>query len=452
MSIPVVTVGDSRDDLVGGLERLHGPVSVVRRCSELAELLAACQSGLARAAVVAEGSEELTASLVDRLSAVGVVVLALTDNPEETVRLRAIGVAAEARAVDAAALAARISAAVAQLVAPERDRGRPAGDSAASVAAAGQVPRSSGAQTVTASPGAKGRIIAVWGPAGSPGRTLVAANIAGELAAEGNSVLLVDADSYGASVAALLGLLDEAAGLAQACRLADQGLLDAEALLRIATPVPPRPARLRVLTGITRADRWTELRAAALTLVLERAREIADVTVVDTGFCLEADEELALTVAPAPKRRDPAKPGTGRHGLCRRGGGLDRGPEAGPRPRRASCGRPAGVPASGPEQGQDSPPLGARPERQLRDAWERYGPAAPLSAFLPCRPGLRATPPSSPGSLLLEAAPESPLRQGDRRSGLCTRPAKSANPLSFLPQRSAGQRARLAMRAATKRP
>ena len=109
MSIPVVTVGDSRDDLVGGLERLHGPVSVVRRCSELAELLAACQSGLARAAVVAAGSEELTASLVDRLSAVGVVVIALTDNPEETVRLRTIGVAAEARAVDAAALAARIS-------------------------------------------------------------------------------------------------------------------------------------------------------------------------------------------------------------------------------------------------------------------------------------------------------------------------------------------------------
>ena len=58
MSIPVVTVGDSREDLVGGLERLHGPVSVVRRCSGLAELLAACQSGLARAAVVAEGSED----------------------------------------------------------------------------------------------------------------------------------------------------------------------------------------------------------------------------------------------------------------------------------------------------------------------------------------------------------------------------------------------------------
>ena len=67
MSIPVVTVGQSREDLVGGLERLHGPVTVVRRCAELPELLAACQSGLARAAIVAEGSEGLTSSLVDRL-------------------------------------------------------------------------------------------------------------------------------------------------------------------------------------------------------------------------------------------------------------------------------------------------------------------------------------------------------------------------------------------------
>ena len=99
----------------------------------------------------------------------------------------------------------------------------------------------------------------------------------------------------------------------------------------------------RVLTGITRADRWTELRAAALSLVLERAREIADVTVVDTGFCLEADEELSFdTMAP---RRNAATlrsleladtvfaVGVGR---------LHRRAEAGPRPGRAGGGRPAG--------------------------------------------------------------------------------------------------------------
>lgn len=409
MSIPVVTVGDSRDDLVGGLERLHGPVSVVRRCSELAELLAACQSGLARAAVVAAGSEELTASLVDRLSAVGVVVIALTDNPEETVRLRTIGVAAEARAVDAAALAARISAAVAQLSGTGEGPGPAAGDGAALVAAAGQVPRSSGAHTVTASPGAKGRIIAVWGPAGAPGRTLVAANIAGELAAEGHSVLLVDADSYGASVAALLGLLDEAAGLAQACRLADQGLLDADALLRIATTVPTKAGALRVLTGITRADRWTELRAAALTLVLERAREIADVTVVDTGFCLEADDELGFDSG-APRRNAATLRSLELADTVFAVGAAD---SIGvPRLVRGLAELRAAVPQAAPQVVLNkvrTSAVGRSPERQLRAAWERYGPSAPLSAFLPSDPAASDAALLS-GALLLESAPESELR------------------------------------------
>ncbi|MFF2245192.1 CpaE family protein [Arthrobacter sp. NPDC058130] len=416
MSIPVVTVGDSRDDLVGGLERLHGPVSVVRRCGELAELLAACQSGLARAAVVATGSEELTASLVDRLSAVGVVVIALTDNPEETARLRTIGVAAEALAVDAAALAARISSAVAQLSGAGR-RPEPAAADVASSASSGaataaaQVPRPSGAHAAgTRSAAAVGRIIAVWGPAGAPGRTLVAANIAGELAAEGQSVLLVDADSYGASVAALLGLLDEAAGLAQACRLADQGLLDAEALLRIATTVATKAGTFRVLTGITRADRWTELRAAALTLVLERAREIVDVVVVDTGFCLEADDELGFDVG-APRRNAATLRSLELADTVFAVGAAD---SIGvPRLVRGLAELQTAVPQASPQvilNKVRAAAVGRSPERQLRAAWERYGPAVSLSAFLPSDPAASDAALLS-GALLLESAPESELRQ-----------------------------------------
>ena len=370
MSIPVVTVGHSGDDLVGGLERLHGPVSVVRRCSELAELLAACQSGLARAAVVAEGSEELTASLVDRLSAVGVAVLALTDNPEEMARLRGIGAAAELRAVDAAALAARISAAVAQL------SGAGPGPHLAA-AAPSRTPMPAPGDVVPAGmpehPG-KGRIIAVWGPAGSPGRTFVAANMAGELAAAGQSVLLVDADSYGASVAAMLGLLDEAAGLAQACRLADQGLLDGDALLRIAAPVATKSGTFRVLTGITRADRWTELRAAPLSLVLERAREIADVTVVDTGFCLEADEELSFDTM-APRRNAATLRSLEMADTVFAIGAAD--PIGVPRLVRGLAELETAVPGAFPTVVLNkvrAAAVGRSPERQLRDAWERYGP------------------------------------------------------------------------------
>ena len=403
MSIPVVTVGDSREDLVGRLERLHGPVSVVRRCSELAELLAACQGGLARAAVVAEGSEDLTASLVDRLSAVGVAVLALTDNPEENVRLRGIGVAAELTGVDAAALASRIAGAVALLAGTDPLRQV---DTPSMVRAA---PGPSGG-TAEERP-ADGQVIAVWGPAGSPGRTMLAANMAAELAAEGRSVLLVDADSYGASVASMLGLLDEAAGLAQACRMADQGLLDAEALLRIAAPVATRTGTFRVLTGITRADRWTELRAAALSLVLDRARQIAEVTVIDTGFCLESDEELSFDTM-APRRNAATLRSLELADTVFAVGAAD---SIGvPRLVRGLAELESAVPHASPRVVLNKvreAAVGRSPERQLRDAWERYGPAAPLSAFLPADP-VSADAALLSGSLLLEAAPDSPLRRG----------------------------------------
>ncbi|MET4093463.1 P-loop NTPase [Arthrobacter sp. UYCu712] len=402
MSIPVVTVGHSSQDVVDGLERLHGPVSVVRRCGELAELLAACQSGLARAAIIAEGSEELTASLVDRLSAVGVAVLALTDSPEEMLRLRGIGVSAEAPGVDAATLASRITGAVEQL----GGAGPAAGPSGAETI---PHPSDGGAGRVAQRAGT-GRILAVWGPAGSPGRTFVAANIAGELAAEGKSVLLVDADSYGASLAAMLGLLDEAAGLAQACRLADQGLLDGEALLRVATPVATKSGSFRVLTGITRADRWTELRAAALSLVLDRARELADVTVIDTGFCLEADEELSFDSV-APRRNAATLRCLEMADTVFAVGAAD---SIGvPRLVRGLVQLETAVPEASPLVVMNkvrAAAVGRAPERQLREAWERYGPAPAVSAFLPAD-AAAADAALLSGSLLLESAPDSALRK-----------------------------------------
>jgi MinD-like ATPase involved in chromosome partitioning or flagellar assembly len=443
MSIPVVTVGHTREDLVGGLERLHGPVSVVRRCGELAELLAACQSGLARAAVVAAGSEELTASLVDRLSAVGVVIVALTEDPREMARLRGIGVATELPGVPAAALAARISGAVAQLsgAGPRPAADSAVTDSAFTVTGEGVRPAADGADGGpggTPARAREGQIIAVWGPAGSPGRTLVAANIAGELAADGKSVLLVDADSYGASVAAMLGLLDEAAGLAQACRLADQGLLDGDALLRIATPVATRSGTFRVLTGITRADRWTELRAAALSLVLERAREIADVTVVDTGFCLEADEELSFDTM-APRRNAATLRSLEMADTVFAVGSAD---SLGvPRLVRGLAELETAVPQASPTVVLNkvrASAVGRSPERQLRDAWERYGPGPALSAFLPADPAATDAALLS-GSLLLESAPESALRKAI--ANLVCAPVQR-NPRSFVFTSRAKRRAK----------
>jgi Flp pilus assembly CpaE family ATPase len=144
----------------------------------------------------------------------------------------------------------------------------------------------------------RGRVVAVWGPTGAPGRTTVAVGIADEAARLGVSTLLVDADVYGGVVAQVLGLLDESPGIAAAARQAGAGTLDLAALARLAWSVHPR---LRVLTGLARADRWPELRPGAVAAVVEEARRLAALTVLDCSFNLEEDEELSFDTA-APRR------------------------------------------------------------------------------------------------------------------------------------------------------
>ncbi|MGA7687836.1 MAG: hypothetical protein WCA29_01220, partial [Jiangellales bacterium] len=132
-----------------------------------------------------------------------------------------------------------------------------------------------------------GTVVAVWGPTGAPGRSTVAANLAVEAAMGGADTVLVDADPAGGALSTLLGVLDEAPGLAAACRTAARGRLDAPGLAGHAVQVGER---LRVLTGATRPDRWRELRPAALGAVLDAARQSADLVVADLGAGLASGD------------------------------------------------------------------------------------------------------------------------------------------------------------------
>ena len=124
----------------------------------------------------------------------------------------------------------------------------------------------------------------VWGPAGAPGRTTVATNLAAEVARRGTPVVLVDLDPYGGAVAQQLGILDEVSGLLAASRLAGAGTLEE----RFVTVCRGVGDHLAVITGLPRADRWREVRGAHVERLLETARTRGDV-VVDTGFSLEED-------------------------------------------------------------------------------------------------------------------------------------------------------------------
>lgn len=140
--------------------------------------------------------------------------------------------------------------------------------------------------------GAGGKVFTVWGAGGAPGRSTLAIELAYELARGGRTVALVDADTYGPSLALALGLADEGPGFAAACRAADVGMLDADELTRISTPIAHHDGHVRVLTGLNRPGRWPELNEERVFAALEVCRAWADYVVVDVAAPLERDEEI----------------------------------------------------------------------------------------------------------------------------------------------------------------
>ncbi|MBD0293324.1 MAG: chromosome partitioning protein [Jiangellaceae bacterium] len=290
MTVPVLTAvtgaaWESR--LVAELEH-GGDLEVVRRCVDVADLLAVAGAGQARAVLLSADLRRLDREVLGRVGAAGLAVVGVAPAGDEhgARRLRQLGVtwivAPDASAAD---VSAAVHAALAGVQTAPHE-GSPKGSEDAGVPTSNPlVPHA-------------GRLLAVWGPTGAPGRTTLAVNLAAEFALRDRATLLVDGDTYGGAVAQVLGLLDEAPGLAGAARAANAGRLELPTLARHARQVNPR---LRVLTGITRTDRWPEIRPSSLEVVWTLVRGLAEVTVVDCGFCLEQDEELSFDTA-APRR------------------------------------------------------------------------------------------------------------------------------------------------------
>ena len=281
-SVLTALTGAWEPDVVTALEATSG-YAVARRCADLADLLATAAAGLGDLALVSAELRALDRPALHELAEHGLGVAGVVAPGDEAGerRLRQLGLAVVVRAdVSAPDLEDALDEAA-------------SGSLGAAADAAVDDPVADDPVALTA--GRPGRVLAVWGPTGAPGRSTVALNLAAELAAHAPT-LLVDADTYGSSLAQALGLLDEAPGMTAACRAADQGGLDLLALARLAPEVSPG---LRVLTGTPRPHRWTELRAPSVAQVLGIARQLATHVVVDCGFCVEDDEELSYdTLAP----------------------------------------------------------------------------------------------------------------------------------------------------------
>lgn len=274
------------------VDRLPG-VGVGRRCADLADLLAAASAGHGDVALVSADLRGLDRDALTHLRRHGIEVVGASRDGDEVEerQLRQLGIGWHVHLatpredlVEVLTTGGRAPAGPPVVVDPVEVP--PGEDPSAPV------------EPVTDDLGSAepGTVVAVWGPVGAPGRSTLAVNLASEIAASGTPALLLDLDTYGASVAQLLSVLDEAPGLAAAARASELGSLDLPSLARLAVEVAPG---FRVLTGIPTPSRWTEVRSAAVEQIIDLARSLATVVVLDCGFGIEDDEELSYdTLAP----------------------------------------------------------------------------------------------------------------------------------------------------------
>jgi MinD-like ATPase involved in chromosome partitioning or flagellar assembly len=314
----LTALGNRWDSRVATLLGASHEVTIVRRCADLPDLVATAAAGLGTVALVSSDLRGLDLTAVMQLRSAGVTVvgIAAQGDEESERRLLQLGIARVVRGNAElpefeAALTAEAADPAFDAFERELDAlpgnghvAEPSGmrglDSSPDGPAGGvrDLPEDGPQDDVRGGPfdSDTGRVVAVWGPTGAPGRTTIAVTLATELAGLGIPTVLVDADTYGGSVAQALSFLDEAPGIAAATRAADQGTLDLPTLARMA---PTVTGGLRVLTGIPKAERWPEIRPAALQRVLTVCRSLGQVVVVDCGFNLEEDEELSYdTMAP----------------------------------------------------------------------------------------------------------------------------------------------------------
>lgn len=293
--------------------------TVVQRCYDLGDLLASAAAGKAQVVVVAAGVRWLDRDTLTGVAAAGLAVLGMVPAGDEEAERRLLQLGVDYVIPDDTRPVVLVDLAKAVLLARHRQSAVPGDEdwvsdvehpsqggetpSPSQTASAGRssptpqtaAPPREPAQDHTAGEPPDGQLgehhlVVVWGPKGAPGRTTVAINLAFEAPPLAGDTLLVDADTYGGSIAQMLGFLDDSPGLAWAARLASRGELDGPALWqatrRAGTGGPS------VLAGLPRAELWTEIRPSTWESLIELFRVSFPLTVIDVGACLEEEEEL----------------------------------------------------------------------------------------------------------------------------------------------------------------
>jgi len=252
----------------------HG-IDIRRRCVDAADLLGACLGAPGLVAVVTAGLPRLSAEVVSRLHDCGSTVIGVALNSDDRAALELLNIDS---LIDCRESSPELIVSLAQIL--QSSQGSSGVWHVEAVTQLSEQDR------------ARGRLIAVWGPAGAPGRTTTAMMLAGALS-ERDRTAIIDADTTAPALALQLGLAEDLSGLIVACRHAETGSLSTRTL---ASSMSKMSDRYFALTGLSQPRRWPELRPAALTRVLDQVRLDFSYTVVDVGCSFHAAD--ALTPSP----------------------------------------------------------------------------------------------------------------------------------------------------------
>ncbi|HHT40523.1 MAG TPA: CpsD/CapB family tyrosine-protein kinase [Actinomyces sp.] len=264
-------------EVIQELNAQSAKFSVQRRCADLTETRACVRAGLGSIVIAEGGASGLDASVVDEFHAADIFVLLVHDDP----------VSAPSMGEDARCDRSSGKFVVETLTLGIRNR----------MLGMDEPPPPAPAQQAPVETDYEGRMIAVWGTSGAPGRSTIAVNLAHALAVAGRPVTVVDADAHAPSLAHMLGFDAPESGLLSASVLRNQGELSTSRLddQRIAVE-----DGFNLLSGLTRADRWRSLRPEAINEVLRELRKLGDV-VVDLSDGLADDDPSQLTFVPTPQ-------------------------------------------------------------------------------------------------------------------------------------------------------
>lgn len=450
----------------------HPDVLVVRRCADLADLLAAAGAGLARAAVVSSDLDGLDADNLHRLRRSGVdAVVLLADptmpDPHTATRVAAAGGAQVLPAGSDSDDVATVLLAAADGRPPGRTRGATAGTDLLGGVPVDPVPTmvSADPATVTWAPAAPAPVPVPSGPglvgmderadvgqwrladedlvvpppgappprrAGaaapepgpptpSPSHDPVVAAVWGPAGAPGRTTVAITLASELAALGHSALLVDAdsyASSVSAALGLLEEGSGLAAAVraatagrldvARLASLAPALGPHLRVLTGLPTASRWHELRPAGLDVVWEAARQLARWTVVDCASPLESDEDVMFDTV-APSRNQATLSALQAADVVVAVGAADPiGLQRLVRGLHELADVVPGVPVRVVVTKVRASAVGGSPQRRVAEVLQRFSVASPPLLVPDDRPACDAA--LLAGLTLTEAAPASPAR------------------------------------------